>query len=495
MKELSMSRMDIAALITALGGREPLQQLLGVGPSAVSNYLTKGSLPTRARPLICQALQERGYQVDPQTLGITALPAVKSGRPHAPKRHGAAILMIVGGGIAAYKALEVSRRLQDHGITVTGVMTKAAQQFITPLSLSALTAQKTYTDLFSLTDEAEMGHIQLARKTDLVVVVPATANLMARAAQGLADDLATTLLLATTAPVIMAPAMNPAMWSHAATQANLATLRKRGVDMIGPVAGDTACGEEGEGRMSGPETIVTAVLAKLAQAVSADDLTGRHALVTSGPTIEPLDAVRFISNHSSGRQGHAIAEALAKRGARVTVVSGPVNIPDPAGVKMIRVETAEQMLEACMAALPADIAICTAAVADWRARERVEGKIKKHPSDAAAPTLFLTENPDILARLSSHSQRPKLVIGFAAETDGLQANAREKLQRKGCDWILANAVSPDGSSETVFGNAQNKVSLMTGDGQEGWPVMLKTELAHKLVQRIIDTIGAVNAKS
>ena len=339
-------------------------------------------------------------------------------------------MLIVGGGIAAYKALEVSRRLQDHGITVTGVMTKAAQQFITPLSLSALTAQKTYTDLFSLTDEAEMGHIRLARETDLVVVVPATANLMARAAQGLADDLATTLLLATTAPVIMAPAMNPAMWSHAATQANLATLRQRGVEMIGPVVGDTACGEEGEGRMSGPETIVTAAVARLAQTVGIGDLAGRHALVTSGPTVEPLDAVRFISNHSSGRQGHAIAAALAKRGARVTLVSGPVNIPDPPGVAMVHVGTAEQMLAACEAALPADIAICTAAVADWRARDRVKGKIKKRPGDATALTLSLTQNPDILAQLSSHSQRPELVIGFAAETDDLQANAGEKLRRR-----------------------------------------------------------------
>ena len=245
-----MSQTDVAALITALGGRVSLQTLLGVGPSAISNYLARGALPKRARPLICQALQERGYQIDPQSLRITALPAVQSRQVQLRRMQGASLLLIVGGGIAAYKALEVSRRLQDHGITVTGVMTKAAQQFITPLSLSALTAQKTYTDLFSLTDEAEMGHIRLARETDLVVVVPATANLMARAAQGLADDLATTMLLATTAPVIMVPAMNPAMWTHAATQANLTTLCNRGVEMIGPVAGDTACGEEGEANPS-----------------------------------------------------------------------------------------------------------------------------------------------------------------------------------------------------------------------------------------------------
>ena len=490
-----MSQTDVAALITALGGRVSLQTLLGVGPSAISNYLARGALPNRARPLIFQALQERGYQIDPQSLRITALPAVKSRQVQLRRMRGASLLLIIGGGIAAYKALEVSRRLQDHGITVTGVMTKAAQQFITPLSLSALTAQKTYTDLFSLNDEAEMGHIRLARETDLVLVVPATANLMARTAQGLADDLATTLLLATTAPVIMVPAMNPAMWTHAATQANLTTLRNRGVEMIGPVAGDTACGEEGEGRMSEPEAIVTATLARLARADSTGDFVGRHALVTSGPTVEPLDAVRFISNHSSGRQGHAIATALAKRGADVTLVSGPVNIPDPPGVETVHVETAEQMLAACQAALPADIAVCTAAVADWRARDQVSGKIKKRPGTTIAPSLSLTENPDILAQLSSHPQRPELVIGFAAETNDLQANASEKLRRKGCDWIVANQVLPDETGETVFGSMQNKVSLMTGDGQEEWPMMPKTELADRLVQRIIDTIGAAHAKS
>jgi phosphopantothenoylcysteine decarboxylase/phosphopantothenate--cysteine ligase len=265
--------------------------------------------------------------------------------------------------------------------------------------------------------------------------------------------------------------------------------------MIGPVAGDTACGEEGEGRMSEPEAIVTATLARLARADSTGDFTGRHALVTSGPTVEPLDAVRFISNRSSGRQGHAIATALAKRGADVTLVSGPVNIPDPPGVETVHVETAEQMLAACQAALPADIAVCTAAVADWRAREQVSGKIKKRPGTTIAPTLSLTENPDILAHLSSHPQRPELVVGFAAETNDLQANASEKLRRKGCDWIVGNQVLPDETGETVFGSMQNKVSLMTGDGQEEWPMMPKTELADRLVKRIIDTIGAAHAKS
>ena len=423
-----MSKIDIAALITALGGRESLQHLLGVGPSAVSNYLTKGALPNRARPLICQALQERGYQIDPQSLRITALPAVKSGRPQARERQGAAILLIVGGGVAAYKALEVSRRLQDHGITVTGVMTKAAQQFITPLSLSALTAQKTYTDLFSLTDEAEMGHIRLARETDLVVVVPATANLMARAAQGLADDLATPCYWPP-APVVMAPAVNPAMWSHAATQANQVTLRQRGIEMIGPVAGDTACGEEGEGRMSGPETIVTAVLARLTQTVGVGDLAGRHALVTSGPTVEPLDAVRFISNHSSGRQGHAIAAALVKRGARVTLVSGPVNIPNPPGVAMVQSER----LNRCL--LPARQRFPRILPCSRRRRlagaVQVKGKIKKRLVTPQRQPLSLTQSQ--ISWRSCHPIHSGLVIGFAARriTCG---KCRRKLQRKGCDW-------------------------------------------------------------
>ncbi len=490
-----MPKIDIAALITALGGRGSLQRLLGVGPSAISNYLAKGDLPTRVRPLIYQAMQERGYQIDPHSLRITALPAIKFEQPKPHIQKSVSVLLIVGGGIAAYKALEVSRRLQGHGITVTGVMTKAAHQFITPLSLSALTKRKTYTDLFSLTDEAEMGHIRLARETDLVLVVPATANLMARAAQGLADDLASTLMLATMAPIIMAPAMNPAMWSNEATQTNLATLRQRGVEMIGPVDGNTACGEEGEGRMSDPDTIVRAVQTKLSEIISAGDLAGRHALVTSGPTVEHLDAVRFISNHSSGRQGHAIANALAKRGANVTLVSGPVHIADPLGAKIVRVETAEEMLVACEAALPADIAICTAAVADWRAKESITGKIKKHPGCSMPITLALTENPDILMHLASHSQRPALVIGFAAETDNLQTNAAEKLRRKGCDWMVANQIKTDESGETVFGSSQNKVLLMMGDKFEDWPLMPKTQLADRLVQRIVDTVGVVDAKS
>ena len=516
-----MTKTDIATLITALGGRTALQALLGVGPSAVSNYLAKGELPKRARPLICDALQQRGYQIDPQSMQIIQLPPTT---PHnttsiavtasgatdlgatdlgatnfgatGSGAHDKSVLMIVGGGIAAYKALEVCRRLQDQNIRVTGVMTRSAEQFITPLSLSALTASKTYTDLFSLTDEAEMGHIQLARMADLVLVVPATANLMARAAHGLADDLATTILLATTAPVVMAPAMNPAMWSHPATRQNLQTLRQRGVKMIGPDAGDTACGEQGDGRLSDPSEIVAACMDQLNadQDMRAQDLAGQRAIVTSGPTCEPIDSVRFIANRSSGRQGHAIAAALAKRGADVTLISGPVSIADPAGVTSVHVETAAEMLDACEAAMPANIVICAAAVADWRVKDPVFGKIKKNKERPHSPHLELIENPDILKYLSNHRTRPSLVIGFAAETSDLQKHGQAKLDSKGCDWIVANPVDAKDPANNVFGSNINEALLLTKDGCEIWPPMPKDHLAERLVDKISQTLGVENVE-
>ena len=466
--------MNISALITALGGRDALQQLLQVGPSAISNYLTKGHLPKRAKPLIYAALTEKGYQLSADNLDILATPA---GRTTSGPR----ILLIVSGGIAAYKALETARRLIDRGAHVTGVMTQSAKEFISPLSLAALTGEKCYDSLFSLTDEAEMGHINLARGADLVLVAPATANFIARAAAGLADDLATTVLLATTATVAMAPAMNPAMWAHPATQENLTRLKQRGVHIIGPASGDTACGEEGEGRMNEPVDIATAAL-DLVTARPPSKLTGKHVIVTSGPTVEPIDSVRFIANHSSGKQGHAIAAALAMRGARVTLVSGPVNEPTPAGVTAIHVQTAMQMRDACIAALPADIAICAAAVADWRVAEPAKSKMKKPANPDAGLTLTLTQNPDILAILSAAANRPRLVIGFAAETDNLEQNAVAKRQRKGCDWIVANQVA--GTDNPVFGTARNSALLITASGSERWPDMLKTELAEKLADKI-----------
>ena len=473
-----MKNCDLPAIITALGGRQALQDLLGVGPSAISNYLARGALPQRAHAPVCEALRARGYQIDPGSL------ALSDGEDHQAADIRRRVLLIVGGGIAAYKALEVARRLQDHDITVTGVMTAGAQQFITPLSLSALTARKTFTDLFSLTDEAEMGHIRLAREADLVLVAPATANLMARAANGMADDLATTILLATDSPVLMAPAMNPAMWANPATQDNLARLRARDVNFVGPAAGDMACGEEGTGRLSEPAEIVSAACQILdpKPAMTADSsLAGRHAIVTSGPTVEPIDAVRFIANRSSGKQGHAIAAALASRGARVTLVSGPVTIPAPQNVELVSVETAREMLAACESALPADLAICAAAVADWHVAEARAGKMKK--TSGGPPVLTLAENPDILHHLSSHASRPRLVIGFAAEAEDLQTNAMAKLARKGCDWIVANAVTA-ADGESVFGSDRNSATLITGNEAEDWNEMSKIALANRLVMRI-----------
>ena len=485
----------VAAIITALGGRDEVQKLLGVGPSAISNYLNRGAFPARAKATLCEALRSRGYDIDPATMAIsssshrtTRLPqdSSQSVTPH--------ILLVVGGGIAAYKALEVARRLQDHNLRVTGLMTKGAEQFITPLSLAALTESKVYTDLFSLTDEAEMGHIRLAREADLILVVPATANLMARVAQGFASDLASTVMLATEAPILMAPAMNPVMWNNPATQANRRILAERGIEFIGPVAGDTACGEFGSGRMSDPENIVHAVLEALPTLSTltclAKPLAGRHAIVTSGPTYEPIDSVRFIANRSSGKQGHAIAAALAAKGADVTLVSGPVAIDDPENVTMIRVETAAEMMAACTNALPADIAVCAAAVSDWRVTAPQQHKIKKHKdggtdkvAGSSVPILELTENPDILAALSSHVNRPRVVVGFAAETRDLIANAQDKLTHKGCDMIVANHIASDGSPN-VFGSDENTAYLLSKQGREEWPAMPKSELAQRLVEII-----------
>jgi phosphopantothenoylcysteine decarboxylase/phosphopantothenate--cysteine ligase len=390
------------------------------------------------------------------------------------------ILLIVGGGIAAYKTLELIRRLRDRGAAVRVVLTKSGAEFVTPLSLAALSEDKVYQDLFSLTDESEMGHIRLSREADLVVVAPATADLMARMAIGMANDLATTALLATDKPVLIAPSMNAMMWQHAATQANRATLVARGIGFVGPEAGDLACGEVGSGRMAEAPQIIAAIEAALA----LKPLAGFSALVTSGPTREPIDPVRYISNRSSGRQGHAIAAALQRFGAATTLVSGPTDEPDPAGVAMVKVETALEMLAACEAALPVDAAICAAAVADWRVASLANGKVKK---TGAPPKLELVENPDILATLSHHRRRPRLVIGFAAETENLIQNATAKLARKGCDWILANDV---GAGSAVFGGAENTIHLVSNAGVEDWPTLPKEAVAERLAQRIAAQLGA-----
>jgi phosphopantothenoylcysteine decarboxylase/phosphopantothenate--cysteine ligase len=396
---------------------------------------------------------------------------------------GKRILLIVAGGIAAFKSLELIRRLRERGASLRCVLTEAGAKFVTPLSLQALSEDRVYSDMFSLTDESEMGHIQLSRDADLLVVAPATANILARMALGLADDLASTVLLATDKPVLAAPAMNVRMWTHAATVANVETLKKRGITFIGPNDGAMACNEYGPGRMSEPEEIVAAIETMLAK---ERPLAGKRALVTSGPTREAIDPVRYISNHSSGKQGHAIAAALARLGAEVTLVSGPVAVADPVGVKMVKIDSADEMLAACLKAGAVDVAVCAAAVADWKAAKPASAKIKKKPG-AAPPALELAPNPDILATLSRPGpKRPVLVVGFAAETENLVANAIDKRTRKGCDWIVANDVS---TASGTFGGERNTVHLISAEGVEDWPTMAKDDVALRLAGHIALQLG------
>ncbi|MBC8268660.1 MAG: bifunctional phosphopantothenoylcysteine decarboxylase/phosphopantothenate--cysteine ligase CoaBC [Rhodospirillaceae bacterium] len=391
------------------------------------------------------------------------------------------VLLIVSGGIAAVKCPQLIRNLVKKGITTRCILTRGGAQFVTPLSLAALSGEKVYEDLFSLTDESEMGHIELSRSADLVVVAPATAHILARMAAGLADDLASTALLATDKPVMVAPAMNVRMWEHPATRQNLQTLRDRGITIIGPEQGEMACGEFGLGRMSEPEDIA-GTIEKFFK--SGKRLDGKRALVTSGPTFEAIDPVRYIANRSSGKQGHAIAAALAGLGADTTLVSGPSNEPEPRGVSVIHVQSAREMLAACEGALPADIAVCAAAVSDWRSADAAPSKLKKNGS--APPPLELALNPDILATLSAAgNKRPALVVGFAAETNDLIEHATQKRLTKGCDWILANDVSAD---KGTFGGQDNTVHLISDQGVEDWPKMSKQAVADKLAERIADTL-------
>jgi phosphopantothenoylcysteine decarboxylase/phosphopantothenate--cysteine ligase len=397
--------------------------------------------------------------------------------------NGRHILLIVSGGIAAYKSLDLIRRLRERGAAVRCVLTSAAKHFVTPLSVAALSEDKVYDDLWSLTDESEMGHIRLTREADLVVVAPASADLIARMAAGLADDLATTALLASDKRVLIAPSMNAMMWAHPATQANLATLIARGIERVGPGSGDLACGETGAGRMAEPLEIIAAIERMLAGEAL---LAGCRALVTSGPTREPIDPVRYISNHSSGKQGHAIAAALASLGAETVLVSGPTQEWAPAGVRLVPVETAAEMLAACEAALPVDVAVMAAAVADWRVETMAGHKLKK--DSGGPPVLRLAENPDILATIAGRgNDRPRLLIGFAAETDDIVENARKKRLRKGCDWILANDVS---AGTGTFGGDRNTVHLVDARGVEDWPVMTKREVASRLAHRIAAALAS-----
>jgi phosphopantothenoylcysteine decarboxylase / phosphopantothenate---cysteine ligase len=410
---------------------------------------------------------------------------------------GKRILLIVGGGIAAYKSLELVRRLKERGAEVRAILTKSGAEFVTPLSLSVLCEEKVFTDLFDLKDEAEIGHIRLSREADLIVVAPATADLLAKMAQGLASDLATAVLLATDKPVLVAPAMNVRMWQHAATQRNVATLREDGIAFVGPEEGEMACGEFGPGRMTEPDDIVEAIevflgasaetAVRAAKLTALRSLAGRHVLITSGPTQEPIDPVRYIANRSSGKQGHALARAAASLGAKVTLVSGPVALPDPDGVRVIKVETANEMLAAVLEALPADIAICAAAVADWRAADEKQHKLKKLKGTTETE-LKLTQNPDILATISKPGpRRPRFVIGFAAETENLIDNATVKLKSKGADWIVGNDVWP---GTGAMGGDNTEVHLLTPNGVEDWPPMTKDELAMRLLVRAADALQA-----
>lgn len=403
------------------------------------------------------------------TCPVASWPFIQAGDSNIMPR----VVLVLGGGIAAYKALDVARQLRRNGVEVVPVMSQASRQFVTPLSLEVLCGHPVHDELFLPGQESKIGHISLARSADLVLVCPATANLMARMAHGMADDLATTLLLATDAPILLAPAMNPHMWAHPATQANTSLLQQRGVMFVGPAHGDVACGETGMGRLAELEDMMAAVHA----ALHRGDLEGRRILVTAGPTVEPVDPVRFISNHSSGLQGYAVAAALAGRGADVRLVSGPVSLPTPPAVKRIDVKTAEDMKAACLEQLPVDAAVCVAAVSDWRPASIHGSKMKKTGKEP--PVLRLVENPDILATLSHLPDRPELVVGFAAETDNLQEHAEQKRQRKGCDWLLANDVS-----KHHFGGLRNQVLFLTGDGVECWPEMDKTALANQLAERV-----------
>lgn len=390
------------------------------------------------------------------------------------------ILLIIGGGVAAYKSLELIRELSKRGIGVRAILTRAGAEFITPLSVSALTGEKCFTDLFNLTDEAEMGHIELSRSADLVVVAPATADLMAKAANGLANDLASTALLATDKPVLFAPAMNVRMWEHPATQRNLETLKNDGAMIAGPNEGEMACGEFGPGRMAEPVEIADTIDGYFLKDM-AGPLAGRHMLVTAGPTVEPIDPVRYIANRSSGKQGYAIAAALRNLGADVTLVTGPTTEKLPAGVKTIRIQTAREMMTACENALPADCVVCCAAVADYRPAIETTQKIKKERGGLT--DIPLTENPDILKTISKMTTgRPKLVVGFAAETNDVLGHAEAKRTRKGCDWIVANDVSP--GAHCAMGGTRNSVILITDSGDEAWPEMSKDDVARRLAVRI-----------
>ena len=477
-------------LIDAFGGAEELQKLLGVGPSALSNYRSRGHIPLNQAKKLSGIAPQFGFKLEPHTLQISLIKENK--KPE--------LLLIITGGIAAYKALELIRRLQEFHISITSVMTESAKQFITPLSVTALTGNKVYSNLFDFTDEQEMGHIQLARKADLILIAPATANFIGKLANGLADDLASTVCLVADSPIYIAPAMNPHMWSNIATQENCATLLRRGFTFFGPDEGNTACGEIGSGRFADTMSIVSeikkVIQRKRERPVENNNmpglgsLNGVRILITAGPTFEPIDPVRFIGNRSSGKQGYAIAASCAAAGASVCLVSGPVNLSTPTGVRLIQIETAEQLKEACSKELDADCVICTAAVADWRPIQVSSQKLKKF--EEKGHLLALTETPDILSWIGHHPSRPRLVIGFAAETDGLELHAKNKRKDKNVDWILANSVFQ--SNASVFNSDYNEVFFISKTENERWELDSKVAIAQKLTNKISDYFFHVRQK-
>lgn len=490
---------SLTYLIEAFGGSDNLQKILGVGPSALSNYRRREHLPFNQAQKLSELAPDYGFNLDPYSLRISPV----------NKKAKLEILLIITGGIAAYKSLELIRRLQDFEFSVTAVMTESAHQFITPLSVSALTGNKVYSDLFDLTDEQEMGHIQLARKADLVLIAPATANFISKIAHGLADDLASTICLVTDAPIFVVPAMNPHMWANLATQENCRILRNREFTFIGPDDGDTACGENGSGRFAETSFIISIIQKKLLsnenlniffenksqqKHLIAKPLAGKRILITAGPTFEPIDPVRFIGNRSSGKQGYAIAAACALAGAEVCLVSGPVNLAAPPDTRLINIETAEQMQQACASELQVanglqiDCVICAAAVSDWQMVELGDLKLKK--SDSGPPQLQLKETPDILSWVGHHPSRPRLVIGFAAETDTLKQNAQSKRMRKNADWILANSVIQSG--ETVFNSDKNEILFISETKEEAWAADNKQAIAQKLVVHISEYFSSTD---
>ena len=472
--------MNVEKVIKQLGGSKAVQKLLGVSQSAVSNYKIRGKFPDYAIPIIWNFLNSEENKIKFDEV----IEKVKTESGNSV----VTVVLIVSGGIAAYKIPDLIRKMRKSGYRVIPVLTNGGSEFIKPLTLSSLAEEKCYTNLFDLTSESEMGHIKLARIADLIIVAPASANFIAKISSGVCDDLATTIILAAKAPIIICPAMNPFMWSNEATQKNISTLKTRQISIIEPEDGLSACGEIGVGRLANNQTIFNEIANFISKINVNKHLKGIKVLVTAGPTFEPIDDVRFISNHSSGKQGYSIVEALSAFGAEVSLITGPVEISPPSANKVINVITAEQMLRETLKLLPVEIAICVAAVSDWKIENKINGKLKKNGKEL---TLKLTQNPDILKTLSEHKYKPKLLIGFAAETENLKQLTNEKFKNKGCDWILGNEI---GQNTSTFGGDNNLIFFKSNQKEESWPKMSKKEVANRLVNEIINELS-VNASN